>query len=444
LLNACALCSLEIPKIHSKIDLQITDKNLHKINFGWVFSESFTKQLLDSYDENGNNKFDLLEIKEIQKILVTYIKPKNFLINAVFYDENKTNKLNLKMKNYKLGYKNGRIIFNFQANCSLKLKENRTIKILLEDDKGFFDFRILQAKQIILDNSLFLIPNINGKVAFYKVSQEPMFQKAKTSNTLPKVTIKQKVETKSYYDLLKSTLTTYTKKIKISLQSIQKENSLQKMLILLGFSFLYGFFHALGPGHGKTLVSSYFLANGGTWYKALIFSLRIGVIHVLSAFVLVIVSMYIIKTFVSKVLIDISVYTSYISGVVIITIALFMLYKKYSTQKHSHTHSCSCHACSSTKKDWGIAIAAGIVPCAGTVVIFILTFTLGNYLIGFLSAIAMAIGMGSVIFVSSIFAQYLNANLTNKYKNILSLIEYFAIVFILILGILLVVSPLKI
>jgi ABC-type nickel/cobalt efflux system permease component RcnA len=119
-----------------------------------------------------------------------------------------------------------------------------------------------------------------------------------------------------------------------------------------------------------------------------------------------------------------------------------MLYKKYSTKKH--THSCSCHACSSTKKDWGIAIAAGIVPCAGTVVIFILTFTLGNYLIGFLSAIAMAIGMGSVIFVSSVFAQYLHFNLSNKYQFILNFIEYIAIIFILILGIFLLVSPLKI
>src|SRR5262249_21063744 len=34
---------------------------------------------------------------------------------------------------------------------------------------------------------------------------------------------------------------------------------------LLGLSFLYGIFHAAGPGHGKAGVSSFIIANYGTW-----------------------------------------------------------------------------------------------------------------------------------------------------------------------------------
>ncbi len=440
-LNACALCSLYTPKIHSKIDFNIKDKNLQGLDIEWIFSKEFTKQLLASYDENANDRFDNLEIQEIEKTLVEYIKPKKFLTKISFYDNSKEISLKFKVKKHEIHYKNRQFIFNFHIDCLLELIENRTIKISLKDNEGFFDFRILQAKKLTLYNSLYLIPNINTQVAFYKISKEAIVHKKKLLDITPKMDSQQKVEENSYFNSLKKILSKYTNSIKTSLQSMKNENSFKKMFVLLGFSFLYGFFHALGPGHGKTLVSSYFLANGGNWYKALIFSFRIGIIHVLSAFVLVMTSMYIIKTFISKVLSDISIYTSYISATIIIGIALFMLYKKYSNNKH--THCCSCHACSSTKKDWGIAIAAGIVPCAGTVVIFILTFTLGNYIIGFLSAFAMALGMGSVIFISSVFAQYLHVNITNKYKNLLNIIEYFAIIFILSLGIMLLISPLK-
>ena len=440
-LNACALCSLEIPKVISKIELNIKEKNLQGINFEWVFSKDFTKQLLNNYDKNANNKFDYKEIEEIEEILINYIKPKKFLVNAIFYDNSKEENINLKIKEYKTYYKNQNITFNFYAKTFLELKNDRTIKILLEDNEGFFDFKILKAKQLTLYNSLYLIPNINGKVAFYKVSKEPIIYKGNLLDIVPKTDNQNKDNNKSYYNTTKNILSKYTNKIKILLQDMKDENSLKKLFILIAFSFLYGFFHALGPGHGKTLVTSYFLANGGNWYKALIFSFRIGLIHVASAFVLVISSIYIIKTFISKVLNDISIYTSYFSGITIIAIAIYMLYSKYKSKNSKKC--CSCHSCSSNKKDWGIAIAAGIVPCAGMVVIFILTLTLGNYLIGFLSALAMALGMSSIIFVSSIFGQYLNNNIGNKYKNILNLIEYLAIMFILILGILLLMSPLK-
>jgi nickel/cobalt exporter len=41
---------------------------------------------------------------------------------------------------------------------------------------------------------------------------------------------------------------------------------------LLGISFIYGIFHAAGPGHGKAVISSYLVANEETWRRGVVLS----------------------------------------------------------------------------------------------------------------------------------------------------------------------------
>jgi nickel/cobalt exporter len=44
------------------------------------------------------------------------------------------------------------------------------------------------------------------------------------------------------------------------------------MRSLFGISFLYGVFHAAGPGHGKAVISSYLVANEETWRRGVVLS----------------------------------------------------------------------------------------------------------------------------------------------------------------------------
>lgn len=54
----------------------------------------------------------------------------------------------------------------------------------------------------------------------------------------------------------------------------------------LALCFLYGLLHALGPGHGKSIVVGYFLARKGRWREGAVLGAGITFAHTLSAVVL--------------------------------------------------------------------------------------------------------------------------------------------------------------
>jgi nickel/cobalt exporter len=52
---------------------------------------------------------------------------------------------------------------------------------------------------------------------------------------------------------------------------------------LFGVSFLYGVFHAAGPGHGKAVISSYVIANEETWIRGVVLSFASAMLQALVA-----------------------------------------------------------------------------------------------------------------------------------------------------------------
>lgn len=56
---------------------------------------------------------------------------------------------------------------------------------------------------------------------------------------------------------------------------------------LFGISFVYGIFHAVGPGHGKAVISSYLVANDETWRRGVILSFASAGIQAVVAIIVV-------------------------------------------------------------------------------------------------------------------------------------------------------------
>src|SRR5215207_9800287 len=65
---------------------------------------------------------------------------------------------------------------------------------------------------------------------------------------------------------------------------------------LLGISFAYGIFHAAGPGHGKTVISSYLVANEETARRGIVLSFASALLQALVAVALVAVLAWLLSS----------------------------------------------------------------------------------------------------------------------------------------------------
>ena len=66
-------------------------------------------------------------------------------------------------------------------------------------------------------------------------------------------------------------------------------------LFLIGISFLYGVFHAVGPGHGKGVISSYLIATGDTLKRGIVISFGSGFVQGVTAIVVVTIGTMILR-----------------------------------------------------------------------------------------------------------------------------------------------------
>ena len=81
-------------------------------------------------------------------------------------------------------------------------------------------------------------------------------------------------------------------------------------------------------------------------------------------------------------------------------------------------------------REWLIALAAALVPCPGTILIFVLAFSLGSFALSVASALFIGLGMSVVIFLAALFGAKAN-ELSSKRLVSLKLYVEFAGLFVM-------------
>lgn len=448
---ACDLCSASTPVAHIKTSLIMDKDEATKVNFDLNFSKNYSDLIIQISDKNMDDNLDQNELIKASEGIKEFFEGKRFVENIIFKEnDEKSQLIEPRLKNFILTFKDKQLGANLKFDIGRKeIKENEKIILNINQSKEFFIFAFipqepqqlndklsflstapLTKQQIATEHNNFIILP-NDKI---KDFQATLIKTKKSIEEIPKDQNVFSKQTSNYLNQLKTTL---------------KENNsnpnLTSILLVIISSFLYGFFHAAGPGHAKTLTFSLFAASGESYLKALKFALQVGILHTLGAFILVsliVLSVGEAITFLGGDVVEIA---TKVSGGLIVLIALFMLLKMLikKSKKYSwnpHPDRCDCVACTRLKapesfsgRKWLAAACASLVPCPGTVLVFLLAFEVGNYSLGLLSGIAMSLGMAVVIFLSAVLGSKMNI-CGNKILKNYNYIRFLAITIMLIIG----------
>lgn len=215
--------------------------------------------------------------------------------------------------------------------------------------------------------------------------------------------------------------------------------------LLVGVSFLYGVFHAAGPGHGKAVISSYMLANEVALRRGVMLSFVSAALQAVSAIVLMgAVFLFLRGTTVSMT--DATRFLEITSYALVMAFGAWLLWRKAvpafrrlfigspahslsSAQveiRHHHHHDhdhhqehgehCGCghsHApdpalISGDRFDWRTAwaavLAVGLRPCTGALIVLSFAFLNGLWAAGILSVFAMAAGTAITVSALAVLA----------------------------------------
>jgi len=175
--------------------------------------------------------------------------------------------------------------------------------------------------------------------------------------------------------------------------------------LFLFFSFIYGIIHALGPGHGKSIVVSYFLSRPGKYLHGVLMGNMLTFVHVFSAVLIVLFVRFALNIGGGTSFETASRNLEKTSYGLLIFLGLFLLGKcVYELKRgtlailNNNTESFEIKPLLFT------AFATGLVPCPGAALILIFTITQQILFAGLIAMVCVAVGMGATTTLFALLA----------------------------------------
>jgi ABC-type nickel/cobalt efflux system permease component RcnA len=161
-------------------------------------------------------------------------------------------------------------------------------------------------------------------------------------------------------------------------------------------AFLYGVLHAVGPGHGKLVVSSLFLARHVRLRTALGISWLVSVLQTMSSIAIVTVVAFALGRGGFDALHD----SRRIELICYGLIALIGLVMLTDALREVWVHRRRAEGLSGHGQrvaSGGLVLATGLTPCASAIIILLFALGQGVYLVGVAASLVMAVGMGLTV-----------------------------------------------
>ena len=172
------------------------------------------------------------------------------------------------------------------------------------------------------------------------------------------------------------------------MRAVRDTGSPQALLFVTGIAFAYGVLHSAGPGHGKLVVSSFFLAREARIWGGILAGTAISFLQAFTSIVLVILLAVVLGGPGLDVL-GRSVWVEAFSYALIVVIGVAIAVS--AIRGHHH------HEGTSRRTGAGLILAAGLTPCASALIVMLFALTHGVLVVGILATLVMAIGMAMTV-----------------------------------------------
>ena len=245
------------------------------------------------------------------------------------------------------------------------------------------------------------------------------------------------------------------------------------VLIALAVAVGLGAFHALEPGHGKTLVAAYLVGSHGTMKHAFLLGLIVTGAHTAGVYLLGAVTLYASQYIVPERLYP---WLGVVSGVLIAGLGAVLLVQRYlgkdwlsshhhhhhadhshgsdhhhhhHDHSHDHGHTHNHHDLNrqvSHRELLTLGISGGIVPCPAALVVLLSAVSMQRTGFGLLLIVAFSVGLAAVLITIGLLMVYarqfmsrfqVNSRLTSRWLPLTSS------AFILVFGVVLTLQALQ-
>jgi len=195
---------------------------------------------------------------------------------------------------------------------------------------------------------------------------------------------------------------------------------------LIGLSFAYGVFHALGPGHGKAVISSYVLANRQTARNGALLAMLSALLQALVAIGLVAL-LGLVFNATAAVMNLATVWLERVAYALVTVLGAWLVWVKvicpwrfranrpaqvghsgaHLAPHNVHGHDSCGHAhapplamvqgqCTLRRAAYAV-LAVGLRPCSGALIVLVFALSQGFFAAGIAAALAMGVGTGVTV-----------------------------------------------
>ncbi len=211
------------------------------------------------------------------------------------------------------------------------------------------------------------------------------------------------------------------------MEQVQAAPTAANTLALVLVGFLYGVFHAAGPGHGKVVISTYLLTHRQHLGRGLALSWASSLLQGFTAIALVLGIVVLAERMAREALgqvrtLEMASFALVAAvGAWLVLRALRALYRlRPAAHEHAHhePHNHACGGCGhahhvtpvqAARSDSlgamaGTVVAVGIRPCTGAILVLAVANMLGLWVAGIAAVIAMSVGTAITVSVLAILA----------------------------------------